>query len=378
MGAGGLCNLGEYWELELNSIAGHVRTARSNGRYCVYPRVYGKRVTDWCSGEEKPSCLNCRRQRENCDYSVKLNWGGRSKRRESVEPPSPVSRAGSTHVLSFAQSPVPVSPGRISDASSGRISQVSPAGSHNHGHQPHWTAEESPDLDSLLHLNHSLPWSEQPLHLGVDILSPLQPIQDRSYPSPAETASDRHFSLDDHQLLSESQHGHVPVTLSSPSCDVPAPASSVPIDFLLEKSEHPGTGAPDPSTPEGRWYTYLNNVTDHYGLDCGREDLDLNKNDDHAAIEVGPALELIGLQGSPRAYLEKKDWEEPEEPGRYAYYSSPVPIDIPRYLSPLPGTLLKNPINLMYFHHFINHTARMLVPHDCEDNPFISVLPSSK
>lgn len=330
-----------------------------------------------CSGEEKPFCLNCRRQRENCDYSVKLNWGGRSKRRESVEPASPVSRAGSTHVFSFAQSPLPVSPERTSEVSSGRISQVSPIATHNHGYH-NWTPEDPPEFDNLLHMHHSMPWSEQPLHLGVDILSPLQSMQDRSYPSPAETASDRPFSLDDHPLLSEPQQGHLPVTLSSPSCSVPAPASSVPIDFLLEKPDHTGPRAPDPSTPEGRWYTYLNNVTDNYGLDCGREDLDLNKNDDHAAIEVGPALELIGLQGNPRVYHDKDSPEGSEEPARYAYYSSPVPIDIPRYLSPLPGTLLKNPINLMYFHHFLNHTARMLVPHDCDDNPFISVLPSSK
>jgi hypothetical protein len=32
----------------------------------------------------------------------------------------------------------------------------------------------------------------------------------------------------------------------------------------------------------------------------------------------------------------------------------------------------------LYFHHFLNHTARMLVPHNCDNNPFISVLPSSE
>lgn len=334
-------------------------------------------MTDCRSGEEKPSCLNCRRQREACDYSVKLNWGGRSKRRESVEPASPVSRAGSTHVLSFAQSPVSASPGRISEVSSGGISQVSPVATNNHGYQSTWNIEEQSEIDNLLHMQHPMPWSEQPLNVGVEILSPLNLTQDKSYPSPAETNSDRPFGLDDHQLLPDSQQGHVPVTLSS-SCGVPAHTPSVPIEFLLEKPDRTRPGAPDPSTPEGRWYTYLSNVTDNYGLDCGREDLDLNKNDDHAAIEVGPALHSIGLQGSPGASSEQKDWEKLETPARYAYYASPVPIEIPRYLSPLPATLLKNPINLMYFHHFINHTARMLVPHDCDDNPFISVLPSSK
>ena len=33
-----------------------------------------------CSGEEKPRCTNCERQGETCDYSIRLNWGGRSKK----------------------------------------------------------------------------------------------------------------------------------------------------------------------------------------------------------------------------------------------------------------------------------------------------------
>lgn len=35
-------------------------------------------------------------------------------------------------------------------------------------------------------------------------------------------------------------------------------------------------------------------------------------------------------------------------------------------------------MNLLYFHHFIDHTARILVPHDCEKNPFRTILPGSK
>jgi hypothetical protein len=35
-------------------------------------------------------------------------------------------------------------------------------------------------------------------------------------------------------------------------------------------------------------------------------------------------------------------------------------------------------MNLLYFHHFINCTARILVPHDCERNPFRHILPESK
>ncbi|KAF5866193.1 hypothetical protein ETB97_000728 [Aspergillus alliaceus] len=138
------------------------------------------------------------------------------------------------------------------------------------------------------------------------------------------------------------------------------------------------------SSAERKWHAYLTSVTDNYGLDCGRPDLDLNRNDDHSAIDINYALDLINSQ--IESSLTSKDHsEDPSTPSskqnsldgtRYAYYASPVPINIPRYLSPLPPTLVQTPINLMYFHHFINHTARMLVPHDCGDNPFISVLPS--
>lgn len=34
-------------------------------------------------------------------------------------------------------------------------------------------------------------------------------------------------------------------------------------------------------------------------------------------------------------------------------------------------------MNLLYFHHFLNHTARILVPHDCSENPFRNILPQS-
>ncbi|KAL7273129.1 hypothetical protein RUND412_004038 [Rhizina undulata] len=53
----------------------------------------------------------------------------------------------------------------------------------------------------------------------------------------------------------------------------------------------------------------------------------------------------------------------------------PVPITIPRKLDPLPELLLASRKNMMYFHHYLNYTARLLVPHDCSENPFKSVLP---
>lgn len=50
-------------------------------------------------------------------------------------------------------------------------------------------------------------------------------------------------------------------------------------------------------------------------------------------------------------------------------------IYIPKSLLPLPDMLLSCPANLLYFHHFINNTARLLVAHDCSHNSFRSVIP---
>lgn len=130
----------------------------------------------------------------------------------------------------------------------------------------------------------------------------------------------------------------------------------------------------DFSSAESKWRAYLSSVTDNYGFDYGRPDLDLNKNNDHSAIEIKHKVGLELLQVAEDTVV----WQTHEKSSIIGstYYVSPVPINIPRHLSPLPATLLQNPINLMYFHHFLNHTAKLLVPHDCQDNPFVAVLPS--
>lgn len=132
---------------------------------------------------------------------------------------------------------------------------------------------------------------------------------------------------------------------------------------------------------QSKWQAYLTSVTDNYGLDCGRPDRDLALNNDHAAIDISAALDMINSRGrSEESRLSPTYRSTPaaQNADYSGYYANPVPINIPRYLSPLPSTLLENPINLVYFHHFLNHTSRMLVPHDCDSNPFMSVLPASK
>ena len=123
-----------------------------------------------------------------------------------------------------------------------------------------------------------------------------------------------------------------------------------------------------------------------YGVDRGLPDLDIPKNDDQNALSdttpklstvgpVDPADSDAGIDDSVSVFgfaLDANNNEEYE-----AYYSRPVPVRISCALEPLPQELSQNPMNLLYFHHFLDHTARILVPHDCSENPFKNILPKS-
>lgn len=124
--------------------------------------------------------------------------------------------------------------------------------------------------------------------------------------------------------------------------------------------------------------------TESYGLDRGLPDLDIPRNNDAAAInglspsqqrELDAWLGSFDVGNSEFGFgLQKREFVF----AKGGYYASPVPIKIPRKLEPLPSTLLENPMNLLYFHHFLNHTARILVVHDCSQNPFRTLLPQSR
>ncbi|PYH99907.1 C6 zinc finger domain protein [Aspergillus ellipticus CBS 707.79] len=476
-------------------------------------------------GEEKPSCLNCQRQNEPCDYSIRLNWGGRTRRKSSVDSPSSQSSSPSGH-YSFALSP-PNQPQpdplnsvhslkplqtrdglSVQDQTTGDllwdigptgelaigISTSSPKGLHDIHHESpaaygqslnesnRTIGKTSVDMGALSQgQDVTTSWPDLSSHIGTPssnetilaFSSVSHSLDGISYPSPADTnssvgsftafsfspattshsisfirhASDLHQSPPDSSHLPDHRHEfsshsssadmasayadynpHVSLSVresvSPHSADVGLPSSGVSHDAPMQRTSpavptesffnkimntpsppdsqldgsisngatslyaRPGNSGQNLlesvgiSISEKRWQAYLTSVTDNYGLDCGRPDLDLSKNDDHSAIEINYALDLIGVEktshspsnsGHERAGNTKED---DLDRGTHVYYTSPVPINIPRYLSPLPSSLVKTPINLMYFHHFLNHTARMLVPHDCGDNPFTSVLPT--
>ena len=129
--------------------------------------------------------------------------------------------------------------------------------------------------------------------------------------------------------------------------------------------------------------------TVYYGIDRGLPDLDLPNNSDSNALKgLSPSLDINDLYDS----TENSAFDDPYAPAEFGfglygtntahsqggYYAKAVPVTISTSLEPLPDTLKQNPMNLLYFHHFLNHTARILVPHDCSENPFKSILPQSR
>ncbi|KAL9099727.1 MAG: hypothetical protein Q9163_004816 [Psora crenata] len=124
----------------------------------------------------------------------------------------------------------------------------------------------------------------------------------------------------------------------------------------------------------------------YYGVDPGYPDLDIPFNNDHEALDnrrisltAAPAVAFgpHTINGSLACSTESLN-----DKGRFLrhhqlYYKTPIRVQLPENFSPLPPILSQKPMNLLYFHHFICHTARILVPHDCSGNPFRKLLPET-
>ena len=423
-------------------------------------------------------CLNCQRQGEACDYSVRLNWGGRTKR-SSVDSPSSQSSGFGGTLIGFADvTPTSVNPAQMPTpmtsapaegfihvragdlGSPGAISPSTPALGIFESPKPH-PASEGVHSPTQGEGHFATTWAEhsslsssvspgqfpfgQGFHgsfsaaadqgVGLRSLSAFafhsppvsQPVSflrnsvdasnDLSDPSPHHNQNEAQLSPHNEHGMGYSMNtthpdghhrdlpgagGFAALMLGSHEVGTPGTSSSghdgmafgsTPAnqteslhsfhqsDMLSPDAKEDDRAAKDANLAQSKWQAYLTSVTDNYGLDCGRPDRDLAFNNDHAAIDINAALDIISSRGrsedtaSSPVSRAASDILKPDYSG---YYATPVAINIPRYLSPLPKTLLENPINLMYFHHFLNHTSRMLVPHDCDNNPFISVLPASK
>ncbi|KAL2072683.1 hypothetical protein VTL71DRAFT_12026 [Oculimacula yallundae] len=223
---------------------------------------------------------------------------------------------------------------------------------------------------------------------------------DRSMPPPSAASSSSHPNEDYRRTSQTSGSGSNPLTPASDSGDStykPYVERSSPrsmhdspdlrrlsVNSLL--SGPPGMPAPR-SIPDSQDWTgqYQDMVSDTvtWGIDRGFKDLDFGKNDDINAISgSSPLLSRAHLEYT----IDEDGTSDPIEFGfgmetnnsafaSGSYYDKPVTIRIPGCYGDLPAKLRNHPMNLLYFHHFINHTAGCLVPHNCSSNPFKSILP---
>lgn len=212
----------------------------------------------------------------------------------------------------------------------------------------------------------------------------LQPANP-STPGGSSTASDEKWINKANPYISPNSDEDRRISVSSLLSNSPEPEErpkmqiSVPIEDNYQE--------PQPAIRRGSLHQTMINYseTETYGLDRGYPDLDIPKNNDTIATNgVSPSEHSdfdswlndfdATSNGEFGFRLEKRETVF----AAGGYYATPVPIKIPRKLEPLPKTLQENPMNLLYFHHFLNHTAKILVPHDCPENPFKTVLPASK
>lgn len=157
------------------------------------------------------------------------------------------------------------------------------------------------------------------------------------------------------------------------------PDRRMSIESLISGSSYAG------SNSEGALSEQVSNATNStsprikYGLDAGYPDFDVPYNEDTRALQgTAPTKEVFWCVA--KASCQPKHEASTKQPVTQSrpFYKSPIEVRIPEELEPLPGILLDHPMNMLYFHHFINHTARILVPHDCSGNPFRKILPRSE
>ncbi|KAH7401976.1 fungal-specific transcription factor domain-containing protein [Phaeosphaeria sp. MPI-PUGE-AT-0046c] len=395
-------------------------------------------------GEEKPHCTNCERQSETCDYSIRLNWGGRSKKVTSAADSDASSTAsGSPYqsTFSFQEDVSPLFP-----------ATSEPLGLSSHGRSP---SNTSVPTSNVFMIDSEMFQASQPSTPSL-VSTPgwySYPVATASSPYPAPYyQSTPQTSL---QYPAGSTYETLPyaseTNASPPSESAFTPPSMAPPRDILDSQRHtrqkqshstnspvtplsdahsPYTGPLDPYSPyiampltpspsvssneniswtvsqqngtgllpdlrrmsvqslinndysehshtsvQERRYPMVDSAETIYGYDLGRPDLDTPNNDDFAAIAIfSPQASRMGLDDdTPYENAQPRREHVAFESG--GYYAKPVPIRISKSFGPLPPVLMENPMNLLYFHHFLNHTARILVPHDCERNPFRQILP---
>ncbi|KAB8336838.1 hypothetical protein FH972_021146 [Carpinus fangiana] len=352
-------------------------------------------------GEERPGCENCSRLGDTCDYSIRLNWGGRTKRKDDDAPlqwvvtppqsfqkntsttPSASVPSNSSHPTTSEQTfSLPASP---QPASNPVFSAAPPAIPIDPWFTPSMSVAPPghPPYDPNLNMPPPLfQWAgADTLDFGENQARKRRKTDSQSSPPTAI------FSP---PVLQISQLHGLPMTPDSPKLYGDPMSRSKSSDSNLQSHQTPELrrlsvksllSDADDITPN-----WQDDGPSQHGFDQGRHDIDTPRNDDLAALTVFSPSSTLRKLHTPNA-LTPPDADYFTEFGfglrptgdplfqLDEYYSQPVAVQIPKSLEPLPKLLHANPMNLLYFHHFLNHTARILVPHDCPENPFRTILP---
>ncbi|KAG9196472.1 peptidylprolyl isomerase domain and WD repeat-containing protein 1 [Alternaria panax] len=377
-------------------------------------------------GEEKPRCNNCERQGETCDYGIRLNWGGRSKKDRictgsdassaasgspyestfsfegSVFSSTPETSTGPHHARSRSQMSPPRSLTQIIDPDLMRNmphgharNEAIDRGLYFQGEMltsvpyPHAQFQSTVDTRSnsaslsdatnscsvdFASVNAAMP---PPLPSSADPLAKRQKYDftadlDAGSPMPYSPYSDIPLTS-----LSVGSEGNVVQTPMTPQnlAQSPPDVRRVSVQSLINELPKKRPGPSGVEAERGRQYPIADSAFTTYGYDLGLSDIDTPRNNDYSAIAIfSPQSDTMGFgDDTPYGSAETHGKDMAFESG--GYYAKPVPIRISKSLEPLPPLLMENQMNLLYFHHFINHTARVLVNHDCERNPFRQILP---
>lgn len=427
-------------------------------------------------GEERPRCLNCEKQGEPCDYSIRLNWEGRAQRKASERNPEPGQwLSAAKHEDLVQPAPVKCQPGiagtgqsvvapgtasvlnlisfgpdsgkpkeeyigagmkiEIDDASplDPSVSQnaINPLDSSANS----FDSESSPSQNTLpskrisytpvfqspIHLAHNTdhrenvlrhrgPSQKQTMEVGSNdsrllkrprtdpppFLELSNQNSDHGYfqsplvsgfpqMSPLPTGSTRYSSGDSTTVVPPSPSSATSILSNNTSAggSLRSVASSVPLTLGTPTDTRRLSVNALLSSPITTGFASPSKV---YGINKGFPDLDIPHNKDTNALDSASPL-------SDRHTISDASGNCNESPlaefgfGLYGktvllsgneFYASPILVEVESNLEPLPAMLLDNQMNLLYFHHFINHTARVLVPHDCPENPFRTILPQSR
>ncbi|GIZ49628.1 hypothetical protein CKM354_001265700 [Cercospora kikuchii] len=390
--------------------------------------------------EARPQCANCQKHGETCDYSIRLNWGGRSKGgrdgasaesgsftfvttpHSSSQQPRGLGGVGQEHVFSAqhiatAPRPVPLVPYTLFSASDTasqappsaidprlEYSQQQPYGSAirpgssasqpfvpQHGspsQQPAPNEQQSPTSAPV-----GAGASPEEFHWSPQHGAKRLKLNGTSASRPSTTPRFAPYTPMQPDLSPASYHmPHTPHSIGSIVNTPATPSSSLnsgspypPHPAALQVQDPPDLRRlsvksllSDPAEDVDRPKARRNESHGYriFGYDHGLPDHDVPHNDDQNVIfPRSPDLRRTSTAVSEASHS-SNDVEASQiafEPG--GYYQNPVPVKIPRRFDPLPDELTNNQMNLLYFHHFINHTGRVMVPHDCPENPFRVVLP---